>query len=148
MIQSDPISNSSCIRSENSNDNLVHDIISTGISDSSSANGTVNDIVITEITAQTLDEVTNESSENFIENSLITPLESIIIDLDRHTKTISLTEYENLLQLIPQVAKLKNTIGVMKNVIRKKDQLLKEMNVAHQRLLKNIDSSSSLTTVS
>lgn len=140
----DPIANSSCIQSENSNDNLVNDIMS----DSSSENERVHDIAITERTVHTLDEVTNESNENFIEETLITTLNSIIIDLDRHTKTISLTEYKKLMQLIPQVAKLKNTIGLMENVIRKKDQLLKEMKMAHQRSLRNIASTNSLKTVS
>lgn len=136
--------NSRFNQSENSNDNDIHCIVS----DSNGEDELLQNVPdITTETVNTLTEMENEIYENVIEDSLITPLNSIFIVSDHQTKTISLTEYKELIQLIPQTEKLKNTIRVMENVIRKKDRLLREMNKTQQSLLKNVNHSSSLSAV-
>lgn len=46
-----------------------------------------------------------------------------------HLKAIPLQQYNDLMQLIPQVEKLKNTVKRLKNAIKLKDAQLRESNI-------------------
>lgn len=68
-------------------------------------------------------------------------------------KIISLAEYNNLMQLVPKLAKLEVTIRAMDEKLKKKDILISQMKNDFQRKLKDRDrnhfsDSLHLTTVS
>lgn len=62
-------------------------------------------------------------------------------------KTITLEEYGKLMQLIPEVEKLKNVIRRMENVIKSKDQKMNHLQKTHQSEQKMNLNLSSLSNV-
>lgn len=54
-------------------------------------------------------------------------------EFDMHMKTISLQEYKILMNLIPEVEKLRNSIKMMNSVIQSKDSQLKQQKKSSQR---------------
>lgn len=91
----------------------------------------------------------NESKCGNLENHLARiSLNSTPIASETEMKTINLTEYENLLQLIPEIERLKSTIKRMEDKIKHKDKLLNQMNDVRERAKINGSTTRDFTTVS
>lgn len=68
-------------------------------------------------------------------------------ELDDQMKTISMQEYKILMNLIPEVAKLRDQISKMTTEIQSKDSQINELQFIHQTDLSNHINVSLLTTV-
>lgn len=64
------------------------------------------------------------------------------------TKTIPLQQYKDLMQLIPQVERMKNSMQRMESVIKSKDSQLEELRQALKRKEEMTINTSKLSTVS
>lgn len=91
----------------------------------------------------------NESTCGNLENQLARiSINSTSIASETEMKTIKLTEYENLLQMIPEIERLKKTIKRMEDKIKHKDKLLNQMNDDWERAKNNGSTTRDPTTVS
>lgn len=91
----------------------------------------------------------NKSTCGNLENHLARiSLNSTPIASETEMKTLNLTEYENLLQMIPEIERLKSTIKRMEDKIKHKDKLLNQMNDARERAKSNGSTTHDPTTVS
>lgn len=91
----------------------------------------------------------NESTCGNLENHLARiSLNSTSIASETEIKIISLTEYENLLQMIPEIERLKSTIKRMGDKIKHKDKLLNQINDARERAKSNRSTTRDPITVS
>lgn len=70
------------------------------------------------------------SSSCFIEVEYLIGNE--VDESEPQAKTLSIQEYKELMQLIPQVEKLKNTVKRMESVIKSKDSKLKTLQSIHK----------------
>lgn len=92
--------------------------------------------------ASTNEDILHHTPENLIPN-----------EIESEMRIISLTQYNNLMQLVPKVAKFEVTIRALAEKLKAKDELISQMKKDFQRELKDRDrklflDSLDLTTVS
>lgn len=86
------------------------------------------DITCTESETSANEDILHHTPENLIPN-----------ELESEMRIISLAEYNNLMQLVPKVAKLEVTTRVMDEKLKAKDKLTSQMKNDFQRELKDRD---------
>lgn len=87
--------------------------------------------ICSDLAAQNTDELSPLTTDSVCFNEPV-PSIAVIIDSETQIKSISFEEYNGLLQLIPKIAKLEVANKELKNEIKKRNEIIKEMREVHK----------------